>query len=298
MASASNSCENCSSSSCSAQNQNAGESREEFLERQKLESALCRIKNKYFVLSGKGGVGKSTIAVNLASYLAKKVEAEGKSVGLLDLDMHGPSVPTMVGLENFRPEGTEDGRIIPAQKGNLKILSVGFFLDAMDKAVVWRGPMKHGVLQQFMRDVEWGDLEYLIIDLPPGTGDEALSAHQVMKGIDGALVVTTPQKVALRDVSKSISFCGTMNIPVVGILENMSGFACPHCGKVTNLFEEGGGAELAKETKVPFLGRIPIDMELRHAGDNGEVYILRDNPGPIGEAMEQAFEPVMQNRKA
>lgn len=297
MASDSNSCSSCSDTSCSARNRQSNENPEEFLERQKLESNLCRIKNKIFVLSGKGGVGKSTIAVNLAVFLAGALKEEGKKVGLLDLDMHGPSIPTMVGMENFRPGGTEDGRIIPAEKDNLKILSVGFFLEAIHKAVVWRGPMKSSVIQQFVKDVEWGDLEYLIIDLPPGTGDEALSAAQIMQGIDGALVVTTPQKVALRDVSKSLSFCETMKIPVIGILENMSGFACPRCGEVTNLFETGGGSYLSKEMNVPFLGRIPLDLEVRNAGDLGEPYLSRNNPGPIRELLEEAFASVLSWKK-
>lgn len=199
---------------------------------------------KIVVLSGKGGVGKSTVAVNLATALA----LNGLRVGLLDVDIHGPSVPTMLGLENETLKGGPEG-LFPVEFGGLKIMSLGFLLQNPDDAVIWRGPMKMGVIKQFLTDVQWGDLDYLIVDAPPGTGDEPLSICQLIQPLDGAVIVTTPQKVAAIDVRKSISFCRRLAVPVLGVIENMSGFVCPKCGEVTQILPTGGGKRLPKTWK-------------------------------------------------
>ncbi|HPS03424.1 MAG TPA: Mrp/NBP35 family ATP-binding protein, partial [Candidatus Sumerlaeota bacterium] len=228
-------CDSCGDTSCSASRREHGESEEEFEDRRKLESRLCRIRHKVVVLSGKGGVGKSTVAVNIATALMM----EGKRVGLLDVDIHGPSVPTMLGLEGQTIIGSDDG-LLPIEIGNLKVMSLGFLLQDPDDAVIWRGPMKMGVIKQFLKDVAWGDLDYLIIDSPPGTGDEPLSVCQLIGSLDGAVVVTTPQRVASVDVRKSIMFCRQLDVTVLGVVENMSGFVCPKCGEVTQILPAGG----------------------------------------------------------
>ena len=225
---------------------------------------------KLLVMSGKGGVGKSTVAANLAASLALM----GKSVGLLDVDIHGPSIPKLMGLENNRP--VMDGHaIVPIEVGNLKVMSIGFLLESDRDAVIWRGPMKYGVIQQFLKDVEWGPLDYLVIDAPPGTGDEPLSVAQLIGQPAGAILVTTPQDLAVADVRRSVSFCEKVSLPVVGIIENMSGLVCPHCKEMIPLFKIGGGEALAREMNVPFLGSIPIDPEIVECGDNGTPYAHR-----------------------
>ena len=221
-------CGSCEDTNCSASTRGNNESETEFAERQKLQSRLCRIRHIVVVLSGKGGVGKSTVAVNLAVAL----KMLGKRVGLLDVDIHGPSIPTMLGLEGktLQADGED---LIPFDLSGMKVMSLGFLLPNPDEAVIWRGPMKIGVIKQFLKDVEWGELDYLIIDCPPGTGDEPLSVCQFIGKCDGAVVVTTPQKVAAIDVRKSINFCKQLQLPVLGVVENMSGFVCPKCGEIT-----------------------------------------------------------------
>ena len=223
-------CKSCDSVNCSAKTQKNDENSEEFLERQALSRRMCNIKHKILVLSGKGGVGKSTVAANLAVALSKS----GNKVGLLDVDIHGPSIPTMFGLQDaaITPGKTENS-ITPIQiSENLKTMSIGFLLADKNDALIWRGPMKNSVIKQFLKDVEWGELDYLIADLPPGTGDEPLSLCQLIDDVDGAVVVTTPQEVALADVRKSINFCKKLKISVLGVIENMSGFVCPECGEI------------------------------------------------------------------
>lgn len=284
MKSENKSCESCSSASCSAQKQKPNETSEEFLDRQALAQRMCSIKHKILVLSGKGGVGKSTVAANLAIALSKS----GNKVGLLDVDIHGPSIPTILGLENtkIRP-GNDENSITPITvSDNLKTMSIGFLLADRNDALIWRGPMKIGVIKQFLRDVEWGDLDYLIADLPPGTGDEPLSMCQLIDDIDGAVIVTTPQEVALADVRKSINFCRKLKLPVLGVIENMSGFVCPDCGKVTDIFKRGGGENMCKQMKVPFAGRIPLTSEIVEAGDCGS---LIDN-----SAISDIFKPIIE----
>ncbi len=279
------SCGTCTDASCSAKRRNQGESDADFADRQKLEQRLCRIRHKIVVLSGKGGVGKSTVAVNLAVALMM----DGWTVGLLDADIHGPSVPTMLGLEGRRVDG-EPGELLPVDVGGLKVMSLGFFLRNRDDAVIWRGPMKMGALKQFLKDVAWGDLDYLIVDLPPGTGDEPLSICQLLGGVDGAVVVTTPQKVAAVDVRKSVSFCHELSVPVLGVVENMSGFVCPHCGQYTPVLRSGGGRGIAEDMAVPFLGAIPMDPQVAEAGDDGFAFIHHYAKTPTAGAMRDIVE--------
>jgi len=250
-----------------AESQSRAEKSDPDTEQQELRSRLSLIRHKILVLSGKGGVGKSTVAVNVAAALV----LAGKRVGLLDVDIHGPSVPKMLGLEGT-PMHAEDGKMLPVEIGSLRVMSIGFLLRKQDDAVIWRGPMKMGVIKQFLKDVLWGELDYLIVDAPPGTGDEPLSMCQFMPDADGAIVVTTPQDVALAAVRKSITFCRQLNMPVLGVIENMSGFACPHCGKRTDVFKAGGGEKMATEMGVPFLGRIPIDPAIGEACDSGRPF--------------------------
>jgi len=232
------------------------------------KNKLQNIKHKIAVLSGKGGVGKSTISINLAFMLA----ASGYKVGLLDADIHGPSIPTMLNLTEA-VVGVDDEGITPVTIGSLKVISVGFFLKNNSEALIWRGPVKIGILNQFLHDVKWGDLDFLIIDLPPGTGDEPISIGQTFTSGDGAVIVTTPQEVASSDVRKSITFCKTMKMPILGIVENMSGFICPHCEIVTNIFGSQGGQNLAKTFGINLLGEIPIDPNIVIAGDAGKPYM-------------------------
>lgn len=264
------SCGECGDSTCPASRRQEHETDDQFAERQDLQSRMCHIREKILVLSGKGGVGKSTVAVNLAVSLMLK----GHRVGLLDVDIHGPSIPTMLGLEQETIQRVE-GDLQPIDVGGMKVMSLGFFLDDPDEAVIWRGPMKTGVIKQFLKDVAWGDLDYLIIDSPPGTGDEPLSVIQLIGRVSGALVVTTPQKVAAVDVRKSITFCRRLETPVLGVIENMSGFACPRCGEITPILGAGGGKRMAEEMGIPFLGSIPIDSKVAETGDEGAAFVQR-----------------------
>jgi len=224
-----------------------------------------RIRHKIIVMSGKGGVGKSTVAVNLAASLA----AAGKRVGLLDADVHGPSVPMMLGVAGSTLQGSPEGILPVTTDSGMKVISVSFFLENPAEPTVWRGPMKAGVIKQFLQEVAWGDLDYLIVDCPPGTGDEPLSVIQLMDDPTGAVIVTTPQEVALEAVKKSISFCRLLELPVLGIVQNMNGFVCPHCGESSNPFKNGGGEKLAGVLGIPLLGSIPLTGEIAPSGDNG-----------------------------
>ncbi|MCD4690762.1 Mrp/NBP35 family ATP-binding protein [bacterium] len=260
-----NACDSCSSESCAAKSRKPNEADQDYQERQELAQRMCRVKHKLFVLSGKGGVGKSSVAAGLAVALAGR----GQRVGLLDIDLHGPSIPRLMGLPEARAAAS-DGGIIPVQsREGVSVMSIGFMLEGQDDAVIWRGPLKYSVIKQFLKDVEWGDLDYLIIDSPPGTGDEPLTVAQLIEDADGALIVTTPQAVAVTDVRKSIDFARRVGLPVLGVIENMSGFVCPGCGKRSDVFGAGGGEEMALDMGVPFLGRIPIDPALVASGDAG-----------------------------
>ena len=237
------------------------------------EALADRVKHRIMVISGKGGVGKTTVAVNLALGLAMY----GRHTGLLDADITGPNVPKMLNLEDQMMMTQSDRTILPyyLPVGNihgLEIVSMAFIVPK-EKPIVWRGPLKMQALKQFIENVSWGDLEYLLIDLPPGTSDEPLSIAQLVRP-NGAVVVTTPQDLALLDVKKAITMSKSLNVPVIGVIENMSGFSCPKCGKPIDLFKTGGGREIAEEMGVPFLGRIEIDPDICVAGDDGRPFFL------------------------
>ncbi|MFZ5812880.1 MAG: iron-sulfur cluster carrier protein MrpORP [Thermodesulfobacteriota bacterium] len=258
-------------------------------EDKRLNQALCRIKQKIVVLSGKGGVGKSTVAANLAAGLA----LEGKKVGLLDVDVHGPSIPRLLKLTGIQP-GLSGDMMLPVEwSWNLKVMSLGFLLPDSDEAVIWRGPVKGGVIKQFLENVAWGDLDYLVVDCPPGTGDEPLSVMQLLGQKAKALIVTSPQAVALDDVRRSVTFCRRLDNPVLGIVENMSGFVCPECGATHNIFSTGGGELLATEMGVPFLGRIPIDPSVASSGDAGEAFLAIKGQSPSALAFKDVVGKVL-----
>ncbi|HVL47704.1 MAG TPA: Mrp/NBP35 family ATP-binding protein [Candidatus Thermoplasmatota archaeon] len=249
---------------------------------------LRHIKRKYIVMSGKGGVGKSTVAVNLAAALAK----EGKKVGLLDLDLTNPNVPLMLNLEDAKPGGQAD-QIIPVALGdNLLVMSTEFFLKGRDAPIIWRGPIKMNMIQQLLGNVAWGELDYLIIDLPPGTSDEPLTIAQMLRDADGVILVTTPQKVSVLDVQKSIGFARTMHLKVAGVIENMGAFACPHCHKTTDIFGKGGGDELSSEYGVPLLGKIPLDPAVVQAGEKGIPFVWRYPESATAEAFRAAIAEI------
>lgn len=252
-----------------------------------IKERLTRIGHTFVVLSGKGGVGKSTVAVNLALSLS----ALGFRTGILDTDIHGPSVPKLIGLsgERLQVRGEE---ILPFDAfDGIKVVSMGLLLDSNDSAVIWRGPMKANVIRQFFGNVAWGDLDYLIVDSPPGTGDEPLSVGQLLSpDKSSAIIVTTPQQVATIDVEKSITFCRQLNLPISGIIENMSGFVCPHCGQQVDIFSTGGGSRLAQRFDIPFLGAIPLDPDIVRSGDAEMPYVKKYS----GSKTAGRFEAVVQ----
>ena len=240
------------------------------------------VKNVIAVGAGKGGVGKTTVAVNLALALAKL----GGKVGILDADMYGPNVPLMLGV---RTELTTDGeKIVPAEKFGLQVISMAF-LTGDDAPIIWRGPMLHGALQQFFSEVRWGNLDYLIIDLPPGTGDVALSLSQIVS-VAGAIVVTTPQQVALADSRRALAMYKKLNIPTLGLVENMSYFVCPNCSHEADIFGHGGGERMASDLGVPFLGRVPIYQPIREGSDQGVPLLIGDPDSPAAHALIEVAE--------
>ena len=285
-------CDSCGDTSCSAKESGPNRKQGRICGSPQTAGQALPINHKIVVLSGKGGVGKSTVAINLATALM----LEGLRVGLLDVDIHGPSIPTMLGLEHETLQGTA-GELLPVELGNMKIMSLGFLLKNQDDAVIWRGPMKMGVIKQFLTDVEWGDLDYLIVDAPPGTGDEPLSLCQLIQPLDGAVIVTTPQRVAAVDVRKSISFCRQLHVPVLGVIENMSGFVCPKCGEITQILPAGGGRKIASDMKVPFLGAIPMDPAIARSGDDGQAFIHHYASSPTAKLMQDIIDQITDLNK-
>ena len=281
---------NSGNQSCQGKRKESDEKLKDFTEDITLVNRMAQIQHKIMVLSGKGGVGKSTVAVNVAVALA----LEGKKVGILDADFHGPSIPTLLHLEGKPIKASNDGGIEPIDYvEGIKVMSIGFFMPEQDKAVIWRGPMKIGVIKQLLAEVNWGALDYLIIDFPPGTGDEPLSVAQLIPDADGAIIVTTPQDLSLIDVRKSIDFCRQLKLPVLGVIENMSGLVCPHCGKIVDIFKRGGGEKMAGEMGVPFLGSIPIEPLIVEASDNGKPFIYHYGKTLAAEAFTKAIKPIL-----
>lgn len=252
----------------------------------KIAENLQKIKNRLLVFSGKGGVGKSTVAANLGVALSKK----GLRVGLIDVDIHGPNLAKMLGAQGRKLEASEENKIIPVRiTQNLSLISVSFFLQETDNPVIWRGPLKMKLIQQFLGEVVWGDLDWLIIDSPPGTGDEPLSIAQLIPAT-GAIIVTTPQEVSLMDSRKAVNFARVLKLRVYGIIENMSGLTCPHCSKSIDIFKRGGGEKAANELGVPFLDRIPMDPTIVELADEGKSF-LTHNPGSVAA---KAFSNIVE----
>lgn len=243
------------------------------------EQLVPGVKNVIAVASGKGGVGKSTVSVNLAVALAKA----GATVGLLDADITGPNIPMMLGIEG-QPTASANNKIVPLERHGVKAISIQFFVPE-GQPIVWRGPLIGGAISQFLRDVEWGELDYLVVDLPPGTSDAQLTLAQAVP-ISGTVLVTTPQDVALSDVAKALAMLQRLNVPIVGIVENMSAFVCPHCGEPTEIFGRGGGERFAQEHGIAFLGKVPLDVTVRQGGDAGVPAVAQREPGPAAQALE------------
>ena len=247
-----------------------------------LKGSLNKIKQKFLVMSGKGGVGKTSVSINLALALYRK----GFKVGIIDVDIHGPDVPRMLGLDGILTVN-EKNRVIPMPYSDtLSVISIESMMPSKDEAIIWRGPMKHAAIRQFIGDVEWGNLDFLIIDSPPGTGDEPLTIAQTIKDAK-AIIVTTPQEVSLADVRKSINFCKNVGLDIFGLVENMSGFTCPHCGESFALFGSGGGQRTADETGISFLGRIPFDMNMVACSDTGVSFQEKYVDSPVTRAFDQ-----------
>ncbi len=261
-----------------------------------INRSLSCIKHKLLVMSGKGGVGKSSLAVNLAVGLSLK----GYQVGLMDVDLHGPSIPRLLGLNGLAPIKQDVGIYPIPVNEKLKVISVEVLMPDKDSPTIWRGPLKIGVIRQFIADVIWGDLDFLIIDSPPGTGDEPLTVAQTIPDAQ-AIIVTTPQEISLSDVRKSINFCHQVDMPIMGLVENMSGYICPHCGQESAIFKKDGGKRTAVSMKVPFLGSIPFDIQLMEKGDQGQAYLLHNPTPAVKGALDDIIEKVItaanQSRK-
>jgi len=254
-----------------------------------LLDTLSKIKHRILVFSGKGGVGKSTVAVNLAVALSER----GKKVGLLDVDIHGPNVAKMLGVEDKRMEPVQGDKILPVSVSkNLSLVSMSFFLHDQATPVIWRGPLKIKLIQQFIGDVVWGELDYLIIDSPPGTGDEPLTIAQLIPA-SGAIVVTTPQEVSLLDSRKAVNFARKLDLTIHGIVENMSSMSCPHCGKPIDVFKTGGGERVAQELGIPFLGSIPLEPKIVALCDEGKSFILYDRGSDAAKTFNKIVDRII-----
>ena len=256
----------------------------------KLQESLGKIKHVIIVMSGKGGVGKSTVSSNIACTLSMM----GYQTGIMDVDITGPNIPKMFGIEDERLE-CENEKLIPVLvPPSLKVVSMAFLLPSKDDAVVWRGPVKMTAIRQFLEDVDWGDLDYLVVDMPPGTGDEAISIIQLIPKADGMVIVTTPQDVALLDSRKSITFSAQANIPIIGLIENMSGFICPHCGEKTDIFKSGGGVATAKNLNIQFLGAVPIEPRIVTSGDSGMPIVIDDPDSASAKVFKEITQKIVK----
>ncbi len=253
---------------------------------------MSSIKNKILVMSGKGGVGKTTVAVNLACAMAKK----GFKTGLLDIDLHGPNVPKMLGIDSFKMTVDKNQQILPYKvNDNLLVCSLAMLGADNQTPIIWRGPLKAAAIRQMLGDVRWGELDYLFLDCPPGTGDEILSAFQAVQDWTGAVVVTTAQEVAIDDAKRSLAFANQVGLKVLGIVENMSGFICPHCGQESNIFKKGGGEDLAKVYGTEFLGRVPLELGIVTLADSGKAAALTAGQGTVSESFEEISNKIQKN---
>ena len=267
-------------------------SADEALQEIVIEEKLGKIDNILIVLSGKGGVGKSTVAANLTLSLS----LQGFRIGILDVDIHGPSIPKLLGIDGQRM-GVKDDELLPIEcYANVNVVSMALLLQSTEQAVIWRGPMKAKMIRELIQHVAWGKLDYLVVDCPPGTGDEPLSVAQILGKKARAVIVTTPQEVAIIDVEKCITFCNQMNLPVAGIIENMSGYVCPHCGTETDIFSHGGGEKLAQKFSVPFLGKIPIETEIAKSGDEGKPYVHFYGKSQTAKRFEEIVQNIVKTK--
>jgi ATP-binding protein involved in chromosome partitioning len=260
--------------SCKTSDQCNDAKKEEYQKKKKLKNQLKKIKYKIAIISGKGGVGKSTVTANLAMAFAM----QGRKVGVLDADIHGPCIPKMLGLKGQALTGTPDGGFLPVTgRLGIKVASMDFLLKNDETPVIWRGPLKMRIIQQFLSDVVWGELDYLFVDLPPGTGDEPLTIMQLIPDMDGVVIVTMPSEVSEAVVKKSVTFAQQFGVPIIGIIENLSGYVCPDCGKRVDIFKSGGGKRIAQDLSVPYLGSIPIDPQVCVDSDSG-MPLIAENP--------------------
>jgi ATP-binding protein involved in chromosome partitioning len=267
------------------------ERRKQFLEQQeKLRTRMSKIRHKIGVISGKGGVGKSTITVNLA--IAFATHGHANRVGILDADIHGPSVPKIIGLAGQKLQAGPAGVFPAIGPMGIKVVSMDFLLPDENVAVIWRGPLKMTAIRQFLSDIVWGDLDILFIDLPPGTGDEPLSVAQLLPEMDGVVIVTIPSEVSQIVVKKAVTFARRLGMPIIGIVENMSGFICPNCGVKVDIFRSGGGKKIAEELNIPFLGSIPIDQKISEDSDKGSPFIIEHKDSPASKAFLEIVKKV------
>jgi len=279
------------SKSCSTPNEYDRTKKAQSEQEQRLRLKMNKIKHKIAIISGKGGVGKSTVTVNLA--MAFAMHGHTNKVGVLDADIHGPCVPKMLGLKEQRLIGGPAGMLFPVTGPlGIRVVSMGFLLPSDEVPVIWRGPLKMRVIQQFLSDITWGDLDFLFIDLPPGTGDEPLSVMQLIPDMDGVIIVTIPSEVSQAVVKKAITFARQLGIPIIGVIENMGGFICPECGARIDIFKAGGGQKIAEDLSVPFLGSIPIDQEICRDSDNGIPFIIEHADSPAAKAFAEIVKKV------
>lgn len=264
--------------------------KEHYLEQQRLKLKMSKIKHKIAVISGKGGVGKSTVTVNLA--MAFAMHGYPYDIGILDADITGPCVPKLIGLHGQRLQAGPAGVFPAIGPMGIKVVSMDFLLPSEEAPVIWRGPLKMKAISEFLSDIAWGELEFLFIDLPPGTGDEPLSIMQLIPEMDGVVIVTIPSEVSQIVVKKAVTFSRKLNIPVIGIIENMSGFVCPKCGTEINIFKVGGGQKIAEDLSVPFLGSIPIDPEICRDSDNGMPFITKHMDSPATKAFMEIVKKI------
>jgi Mrp family chromosome partitioning ATPase/predicted Fe-Mo cluster-binding NifX family protein len=267
-------------------------SADEALQEIVIEEKLGKIDNILIVLSGKGGVGKSTVAANLTLSLS----LQGFRIGILDVDIHGPSIPKLLGIDGQRM-GVKDDELLPIEcYANVNVVSMALLLQSTEQAVIWRGPMKAKMIRELIQHVAWGKLDYLVVDCPPGTGDEPLSVAQILGKKARAIIVTTPQEVAVIDVEKCLTFCNQLGLPVAGIIENMSGYVCSHCGTETDIFSHGGGEKLAQKFSVPFLGKIPIEPEIAKSGDEGKPYVHFYGKSQTAKRFEEIVQNIVKTK--